>query len=156
MKKTISGLFHCAVDPLRFPEEVALLYFPLDPKTHERRGRMNYTIARETWPAIRDRLFLTIDSAAIIEGYLRDGQKAFICNVEKSFEIEAAPHVEVPLIGEEIHLAGHSGTFRVTFVNDVAKTINAEHTNTLFSVANIPWSTINWRRPDHAGTDGNS
>lgn len=145
------------VEPIRFPDEVALLYFPLDPKTRERRGRPNFQMDTETWPAIRDRLPLRTDSLATIEGYLREGQRANICDVERSFEIDATPYEDVPLISEEVHLQGHNGTFRVTSVNDVARTLSAEHTNTLFLVEDVPWSTISSSRPeDHEDTPGNS
>jgi hypothetical protein len=157
MKKKISGWFRCVVEPIRFPDEVALLYFPLDPKTRERRGRPNFQMDTETWPAIRDRLPLRTDSLATIEGYLREGQRANICDVERSFEIDATPYEDVPLISEEVHLQGHNGTFRVTSVNDVARTLSAEHTNTLFLVEDVPWSTISSSRPeDHEDTPGNS
>jgi hypothetical protein len=110
-----------------------------------------------TWPAIRDRLPLRTDSLATIEGYLREGQRANICDVERSFEIDATPYEDVPLISEEVHLQGHNGTFRVTSVNDVARTLSAEHTNTLFLVEDVPWSTISSSRPeDHEDTPGNS
>jgi hypothetical protein len=84
------------VEPNRFPDEVALLYFPLDPKTGERRGKSNFQIETETWTAIRDRLPVTAVSLATIEGYLRKGQRANISDVEYSFEIDATPYANVP------------------------------------------------------------
>jgi hypothetical protein len=151
MKKEISGWFRCVAEPIRFPDEVALLYFPLDPKTRERRGRSNFQMDTEAWAAIRDRLALTTDSLATIEGYLRAGQRANICDVERSFEIDATPYENIPLISEEVHLQGHNGRFRVTSVNDVARTLSAEHTNTLFLIEDVPWSTICSSRPDATG-----
>jgi hypothetical protein len=146
--KTISGSFQCGIKPIRFPDEVAVLYFPLNPKTRERRGTSCYQMRTEAWAAIRGRLLLSAHELDRIEGDLRDGLTANLGYLKQSFEIDEGLYKEVPLIYEEVNIQGHPGTFRVTLVDEGKKIFSAEHTNTGSPVENIPWGAIYPSKPE--------
>jgi hypothetical protein len=106
----------------------------------------------ETWASICGRLPISAENLDKIEGYSREGHRANVCYVERSFEIEAAPYEDVPLVNEEIHLNGHTGTFRVTSVNDLASR-PAQNTQTRCLDRESSVEYCRFRRPeDHDNT----
>ena len=91
----------------------------------------------ETWAGVRGRLTVPAHEIERIEGDLRDGKTANLGALETTIDLDENLHRRRPIVGEQVSILGQNHCFTVTFVDDRAKTFNAEHANTKFSLKNL-------------------
>jgi hypothetical protein len=76
---------HITAEPVRFPDEVALIYREADRETQVLTGRA-FKMQPQPWSTIRQRLPMAEYYLVEVEGYLREGKSANLGFTSVGFE----------------------------------------------------------------------